>query len=262
MFLKLLGYMFGFRRAADVAPAPVLSVKDGLTSGLLNVTLTVAPGVNLPSAVPVADVQQGPVKVPCLPLGYADKGRKQFTAPGEDHVTVVSAGRWEDFVSVGPLSLPAVIAAVLSTSSGDYWHIGELPADVQEAIRTRLEVEHIAPQRFRLVTPTASLWDNLGAIDAHVFLGAFPHPNSGDAVVAQGCGYPVAFYTEAALTVASSVSDLYADTRFAWHTTNELIEVLRSLAGTHAGSVECARRFYEDHYSRSKFMATLDAALA
>lgn len=194
---------------------------------------------------------------PVLPLYVADAPRKTFAPVQGRGFSVVTAGTQIKYRRSGELALQAIVRTVLQAIDGRFFHIGPLPADWADEVRTHLVAQGLDAQRFVALGPVSSLWQTLAGLDAHVYLGSAPVAGGRGAIEAQGCGYPVVYHRVADRASLLAVDSIYATPELAWGTLDELSALLQGLAPQLPAAAGRARQLYEDRFSRQRFRQVL-----
>jgi len=192
-----------------------------------------------------------------LPLYVADSGLKPFSPAAEDDWTVVTSGTQVKFTRQGELALQNIVQTVLGVTRGRFIHIGPLDAEWGMEIRHHLAANGLDPNRFASTGPVPSLWQALGSIDAHIYLGSAPVAGGRAAIEAQGCGYPLAFHRVTDDGSLLDADSIYADKSLGWRTLPELATLLSTMGRDLPRLSAQAREFYQRHYSRERFLQVL-----
>lgn len=206
------------------------------------------------AAVCERDLKQ-PTQV--LPLYVPDFGCKLFSAAAPDALSVVTSGTQVKFARSGELALQNMAHAVLTSTRGNFFHIGPLEAEWLAEIKAHLETQGTDPNRFVAMGSVTSLWKALGSLDAHVYLGSAPVGGGRAAIEAQGCGYPLAFYRVNEPGSLVAADSIYADKALGWSTLAELSALLKAMGPEHARLSAGARGLYERRFSRAEFLRVL-----
>lgn len=190
-----------------------------------------------------------------LPLYVEDLGVKAgATASGD---SVASSGHPAKYARTGPVSLAAIVRATLGTVTGCHHHIGPLDADWVAEIRAELQAHGIAPDRFVHHGWVPSVWQRLKEIDAALYVASAPLGGGRVAIEAQGCGYPVLYFENAAHTSLPANHPLYASRCLKWTSAAELQTVIGAALADRQALGAAARAHYDAHYSRTPFRAAL-----
>lgn len=190
-----------------------------------------------------------------LPLYVEDLGIKANAPDAAD--SVASSGHPAKYARTGPVSLAAIVRATLGTVAGCHHHIGPLDADWVAEIRAELRSQGIAPERFVHHGWVPSVWERLKQIDAALYVASAPLGGGRVAIEAQGCGYPVLYFENAAHTALPANHPLYASSSLKWRSTGELQAVLRTALAEREALGATARAHYDASYSRTPFRAAL-----
>ena len=193
-----------------------------------------------------------------LPLYVPDAGKRQFAPLGNNGFSVVTSGTHVKFARTGELALQNIAQTVLDNVRGLFFHIGSIEGEWVAEIRSHLELNRIDPRRFAPLGPVPSLWDALGKLDGHLYLGSAPDGGGRAAIEAQGCGYPVAFFRANQPGPIQEVDSLYADKQLGWSNLVELSALLRAFWPQQARLSEEARAFYDERFSRGPFVRALN----
>lgn len=192
-----------------------------------------------------------------LPMYVQDRGLKTFSTPIPGAPNIVSAGHQHKYTYEGEFAYQKVIAEILSSLEGHFWHIGGMEPKTVENIYACLKERGIDAARFTYIPPVASLWDTLKELDAHVYLGSFPIPGGRGSVEAQGCGYPIVYYTAEEQPPLLRHADMFADPELGWRSIPELIDKLKAVCEGHGRRVAQARALYERDYSYEVYRRAL-----
>jgi len=195
-----------------------------------------------------------------LPLYVPDAGEKRFTHLRNNAFSVVTSGSPIKFVRTGEMALQNIVHAVLTSVSGQFFHIGQIEEDWIYEIKIYLQRNGIDPIRYVQLGWVDSLWDKLASLDAHFYLGSAPVGGGRAAIEAQGCGYPVIFFRNEPGSVLA-VDSLFASKQLGWTTLAELSALLRAIGSQQMHLSEQARSFYDQCYSREKFVKVLNEIL-
>lgn len=192
-----------------------------------------------------------------LPLYVADSGLKPFSPAADDNWSVITSGSQVKFARSGELALQNIVQTVLAATKGRFIHIGPMDAEWGAEIRAHLGANGIDPNRFLSTGPVASLWQALGSLDAHIYLGSAPVAGGRAAIEAQGCGYPLAFFRVADESSLVAADSIYANKELGWRTLPELATLLGAMGKNLPQLSAQARGFYQQHYSREQFLRVL-----
>ncbi|MBC7482955.1 MAG: hypothetical protein H7337_13885 [Rhizobacter sp.] len=197
-----------------------------------------------------------------LPMFVPDAGRKVFAPVEGQRFSVVTSGHPAKFRRSGEQALQEIVATVLETITGCFFHIGPLDAEWVTAIRRALAARGLDPQRFVHLGQVPSVWETLKHLDAHCYLGSAPVGGGRAAIEAEGCGYPLVFYKghDAGSLLANFT--LYANQELGWVTLAELRERLLAVGADHARLSDCSRELYDSTCSHAVFRRELAAMLA
>ncbi|APW41605.1 hypothetical protein [Rhodoferax saidenbachensis] len=188
-----------------------------------------------------------------LPLFVPDGGLKSFRPIENNNFSAVTCGTHVKYIRTGPMALQCIVASVLESLDGQFFHIGELGADWIAEIRVHLQNRGIAPERFVALGNVTSLWETLLHLDAHVYIGSAPIGGGRAAIEAQGCGYPVLFYRVNDQGPAIGSNSLYASKSLEWSDTSALPRLLKEVVPQHASFSALARTFYVEKFSQQEF---------
>lgn len=188
-----------------------------------------------------------------LPLFVPDRGPKTFAPTAGRPCSAVTCGTHVKYARSGPLALQDIVATVLATLDGQFFHIGALDAQWVADIRAHLSSRGLAPERFVPLGDVASLWDTLQQLDAQVYITSAPIGGGRVAIEAQGCGYPLLFYRTHDQGPAAGSDSLYANKALEWRTVQDLPPLLNQVRAQHATLSQQARDYYLAHFSHQNF---------
>ena len=197
-----------------------------------------------------------------LPLFVADLGRKVKIRPANAEISAVTSGSSNKFLRDGVLALQNIVRAVLTTIDGSFFHIGQIDEDWANDIKVHLVQEGIDPTRYVLLGSVPSLWKTLAEIEADVYIASAPLGGGRAAIEAQGCGYPVLFYSDSSQRSALGTVSLYARSELGWSDVTQLREILARLQPDLLPELaDAARDLYETRYSETQFKDAIKAMI-
>lgn len=195
-----------------------------------------------------------------LPLYVEDSGRRPNRK--YEHCSVVSSGADHKYVRTGPLAYQNIVRTVLETVDGNFFHIGRIDGQWIDEIKAHLQFSGLSPHRFVSLGSVPSLWKELAALDAQIYLASAPVGGGRAAIEAQGCGYPVAFFRVQGQGPALEAESLFADRSLGWADLAELPVVLAHARENLMVLEEQARMHYERYFSHARFAEVLSNWLA
>lgn len=189
-----------------------------------------------------------------LPLFVADLGRKPKANIPTGTISAVTSGSSNKFVRDGALALKHIVSTVLSTIGGSFFHIGQIDDDWANDIKDHLARTGIDPSRYVLMGSVPSLWKTLAEIDAHIYIASAPMGGGRAAIEAQGCGYPVMYFSDPNQQSALGTISLYASSELGWSDVVQLHDLLERMHSDQLPELsDAARSLYENRYSETQF---------
>ena len=197
-----------------------------------------------------------------LPLTADDLGPRTGRALGNGVVSTVSSGSHAKFSRAGEFAYSKIVTRILSTIKGPHHHIGMLPEDWLDEIRTTLATNGIAPARFAYIGTVPSLWEALKTLPADLYVASAPVGGGRAAIEAQGCGYPVAYFKNGQQPFLFQIDELYASRNLEWGSIDELGKCLAIDGASLRQHAEAARAFFLAGHCRNTFRQAIGRLLA
>lgn len=193
------------------------------------------------------------------PQGVSDHGRKIFEYPLEKIISATS-GTLVKFTFEGPLSLPEIVRASLSSGAQLHYHIGPLePAQLDQILNqlTRYSIDNL---RFRYVESVTSLWDFLLKSDVNLFIGSAPMHGLRTAIEVQGCGIPILPFSQSGHPLLQERQHYPPGTVF-WQSPTDLGKLFEVVNKTHQEISNQTRLHFEQNFSMRLMRNAIEASI-
>lgn len=164
-----------------------------------------------------------------LPLVVRDKAQSQVEREFlKSDLVTCSSGTAHKFLNFYLYPYSDLVVKRLMNRSGVHIHIGSLPEPDVQNIRTQLQQNSIASERFVHVPWVKDLWGALIEFNVDLFIGSFPIGGARTTFEVIGAGIPMLLH-QSYLSRFYSSRDLSYPNHFVWKYPKDFVDIIRNV---------------------------------